>query len=211
MPQKQVVQKPEDTSRVQAGIGHSDHGHSSGPREEHHGRLTTITWNEEAVTATTTLVDLRGTAVAQRGGSLPCHRRPGCAIIQQCRRDTEQATRETTSIWGRLCRRLLEEYALGSPRIYRHSLGARAARRAGRGTAVGTASSGNAVIKPTSISMDEQLRLMRQRWERSVSPWAPCHSGTGILDRPSCKRNLGKPALHAHQAPSCHSFTTLAR
>ena len=35
-----------------------------------------------------------------------------------------------------------------------------------RGTAVGAASSGNAVIKPTSISRDEQLRLMRQQWEK---------------------------------------------
>ena len=127
VPQKQDVQKPENTIRVQAGIVHSDHGHSSGPRDEHHGRLTTVTWNEEAVTATMTLVELGGTAVAQRRGSLPYHRRPGCAIIQGCRRDTAQATRETTSIWGRLCRRLLEEYAPGSPLIYRHSLGARAA------------------------------------------------------------------------------------
>ena len=40
VPAEAVAQKPEDTSRVQAGSGHSDHGHSSGPREEHHRRLS---------------------------------------------------------------------------------------------------------------------------------------------------------------------------
>ena len=147
VPQKQDVQKPENTIRVQAGIVHSDHGHSSGPRDEHHGRLTTVTWNEEAVTATMTLVDLRGTAVAQRRGSLPAIADLDVPLFKGAAEIPHRQPERRQSIWGRLCRRRLEEYAPGSPLIYRHSLGARAARGAGKEEQrLGLLSSGNAVI-----------------------------------------------------------------
>ena len=59
MCQQKQVSEPEDTIRVQVGIGHSDHGHSSGPRESNTEDLTMVTWNKEAVTVTMALGGLR--------------------------------------------------------------------------------------------------------------------------------------------------------
>ncbi len=50
-------------------------------------------------------------------------------LVKDCHRDTEQATREAAEYLGPMCRRLLEELALGSSPIYKHSLRACVAER----------------------------------------------------------------------------------
>ena len=92
-----------------------------------------------------------GAAEVQRRESLLCHRRLGCVISLVFHRDTEQAP-ERRQDPGPTVRKTTGEYALGSPLIYRHSLGARAAegsRQKMGQAAVGLPSSGNTISEPT--------------------------------------------------------------